>query len=132
MSTRWRTTLQRWPNAKRQEQHLHGLGARGSRLSTVDESLEGGGFTSWLPSAAALAMSSAMAATCGGEFRVDHAGIRGGAGLATSGGHVSRVKPGSERSRVDFFYKLMEWNVGESQWAVLGCRGHDNRSIRTP
>jgi hypothetical protein len=36
---------------------------------------------------------------------------------------VSRVKPGSERSRVDFFYKLIEWNVGESQWAVLGCRG---------
>ena len=56
-------------------------------------------------------MSSAMAVTCGGEFGVDHAGTHGGTGSMMSGGRVSRVKPGFERSGVVFFYKLMEWNV---------------------
>ena len=42
---------------------------------------------------------------------VNHAGIRGGTGSAASGGRMSRVKPGSERFGVDFFYKIMKWNV---------------------
>jgi len=63
---------------------------------------------------------------------VDHAGIRGGVGSTTSGGHMSRVKLGSKRSGVDFFYKLMEWNVGKTQLAILAVAAHDNGQRERP
>jgi len=49
-----------------------------------------------------------MAVTCGGEFGVDHAGIRGGVGSTTSGGRMSRVKPGSKA--------LFGWAFGFGFW----------------
>jgi hypothetical protein len=49
-----------------------------------------------------------------------------------SGGRVSRVKSGSERSGVDFFYKLMESNVeSKTRWAVQVVLAHGSGSVQT-
>jgi hypothetical protein len=127
--------LRRRPDAERREQHLRSLGARGILRGGVGRP---SGFAGWLPSAATLGASSAMAVTCRGEFGVDHAGTRGSMVSVASGGRVSQVKPCCERFGVDFLfiYKNVE---GKAQWAVglswpmttgvSGRPGHLNHNI---